>query len=381
MEKITTSKKKEIIDQLISYLQDLRTCAVSRETETKVKVMAEPLDLDTILSISETIINTPISCDCYNSGGSVNRAWGELIFSKIKKEEDLEKTLSLSAISFRWETILKKAIEIKSKTFIVKALLEISDLGQVDFSVPLELMNDSEKENVFNNLLTTLEEKASLAFKKRCADYDRMKDDRMATYNNPYFGIYLEIGESCLDSRLKIIKIMLNQNIEIKDSAKRMAKISEHIKQIEVRPNSNYASARGSTNRIKEAFAEVSLRILPPDISGEGLETVNVNGQHISYLNGNLVGEMKNACNVCVEGDAVVWMETFELDRDVRSVQYKSSIFAWKKSWKKSKEIYERHAWTREGVLNVSFNFNGETVKILSTISEKSEEREEISLT
>lgn len=379
-EQIEQSEMSKIAEGVISFAKSLHTCAISTGTEKIIERMAEPLDLNTILSISKTVINAPTHCGCYNSGGSIERAWRKLIFGKVKTEEDLEKMTSSKEVSFPWEGIFHKAIEIKSKIFIVKAILKISNFEKFDLSVPMQLMNGDERRDILNSIVLSLEKEADSALQKHRDYYEKVKNDPVMSYNNPYIGIYLEVGDSCLESRLKIIKLMLDSGIEFQNSKERLIKIANHIGFLERRPNSNYASARYSTDKIKQSFAEVSLKVLPLEITSKGLEFVNAGNQRIAYLNGNLVGEMGGAQYIQVKGDALAWMTSFEFDRDANSVQYKSCVFAWKKGWKEPKEIYERHAWTREGILSVSFEFDGQTVKITSTINGKDNENREINL-
>jgi len=375
------SEKSKIVDKIIKFVEDLYTCAISIETEEEIKELANPLDLDTLISMSKTVISAPTYCGCYNSKGNIDRAWGQLIFSKVKEEKDLEKLTLSKEVSFSWEKIFEKAIEIKSKKLIIEALPKISNLEEFDLSVPMQLMNTDEKKDLLNSIILAFENETNSALQKRKAYYEETKDDLLASYNNPFCGIYLEIEESHLFSRLKVIKIMLDSGIELQNPKERIAKIAEHIGYIEKRPNSNYASARSFADKIKQDFAEVSSKALPPDIVGEGLEFVsNAGGQTLAYLNGDLVGEIGDAQNIEVKGDSMVWTKTFEFDRDVNSVQYKSCIFAWKKGWKEPKEIYERHAWTRQGTLFVEFKFDGKTVEVSSSIDGKDKNNEKIPL-
>jgi hypothetical protein len=120
---------------------------------------------------------------------------------------------------------------------------------------------------------------------------------------------------------------------------------------------SSYYSERVINDYRKElSQIEILISEKPAEITGKGLEVVDLKSGRVAYLDGELIGYVGNAqfSEKPTNGEVVAWVVSEVIDRDVvKGTQTQDTVYVWKKGWKEPKKIFEDHAWSMERYFRV----------------------------
>lgn len=372
-------KQEDLIflQEVVNYIKDPDVIEVGPQA---IFLSAKNLSFDTLLSHTRQILEL---VDRSASSFLFNfcHLWSLLLLDKAQNDYQVRVALENPCLNLSFADIFRKSIRLRNQKIAQDFILKI-DWNKIELQDLIQNLNLQEREQALNLILQELEKKANAILEQRKEQYNlaMQSSDHIyrAMFSKP---VCLEIHESFLLPRLKILQELINNNLSVIEPKERLSLISYHIQMIELRRNANYGAARSSTQVIKEIYAEIHQKFFPPSLSGVGLEFVNFNQQLVGYFNGELIGDLTTACKFRIEAQTVLFEKHFNFDQNITGIQRKIILYAWRPGDKKPQAIYDRHAWDREGLLSLEVRkFDGQEVEVLSLIGGKNHEIKRINL-
>lgn len=365
------------LQEVINYIKDPDVVDVSPQA---IFLSAKNLSFDTLLSHTKQILElADQSADSFLF--NFCHFWSLLLLDKAKSNYQVMIVLANPQLDLSLIDVFRKSMKLQDQKILQDFIIKI-DWNKVE---PKDLVKDlkfQEKEQILNLIIQELEKQATSILEKRKSQYNAAMQSSDHIYRSMFSQpVCLEIHEALLSPRLKVLQELINNELLIVDFRERLSSISYHIQMIELRRNAHYGAARSTTQAIKEMYAEVHQKFLPPSLLGDGLEFVNFNQQVVGYFNGELIGDVTYAHKFRIEAGVVLFEKCFNFDQNITGIQRKIILYAWRSGYKKPRVIYDFHAWDREGAMSLEIiKFDGKEVEVLSSVGEKKHEIKKITL-